>query len=192
MKILLFGITNVGKSTIGKMLSKELNYNFDDIDDEIKKKYKTIDIFKEKYPSDYERHMQRGNILKNVVNKYKDNVVIAVSSIFYEEFFNDVIGQANVLAIELQDSPENILERLVYADENDEVHPLVIKTKSEKDYYLKEIKEDIKYYKRVYKKIENKFDMQGEKPEEVTKRLLEYIKRKNVMCGSINRWLCDN
>lgn len=37
MKILLFGITNVGKSTIGKMLSKELNYDFDDIDDEIKK-----------------------------------------------------------------------------------------------------------------------------------------------------------
>ena len=83
MKILLFGITNVGKSTIGKMLSKELNYDFDDIDDEIKKQYKAIDIFKEKYPNDYERHMQKGNILNDVVNKYKDNVVIAVSPIFY-------------------------------------------------------------------------------------------------------------
>ena len=72
--------------------------------------------------------------------------------------------------------PENILERLVYADENDEIHPLVTKTKAEKNYYLEYIKEDIKYYKRVYKKIENKFDMQGEKPKEVTKRLLEYIK----------------
>lgn len=162
MKILLFGITNVGKSTIGKMLSKELNYDFDDIDDEIKKQYKAIDIFKEKYHNDYERHMQRGNILKDVVNKYKDNVVIAVSPIFYEEFFEDVIDQSNVFAIELQDLPENILERLVYADENDEVHPLVTKTKTEKNYYLKDIKEDIKYYKRVYKKIENKFDMQGE------------------------------
>lgn len=38
------------------------------------------------------------------------------------------------------------------------------------------LKRNIKYYKRVYKKIENKFDMQGEKPEEVTKKLLEYIK----------------
>ena len=44
MKILLFGIPNVGKSTRGKMLSKELNYDFDDIDDEIKKKYKAIGI----------------------------------------------------------------------------------------------------------------------------------------------------
>ena len=46
MKILLFGITNVGKYTIGKMLSKELNYDFDDIDDEIKKQYKAIYILK--------------------------------------------------------------------------------------------------------------------------------------------------
>lgn len=124
--------------------------------------------------------MQRGNILKDVVNKYKDNVVIAVSPIFYEEFFDDVISQYNVLTIELRDSPENILERLVYADENDEIHPLVIKTKAKRNYYLKDIKEDIKYYQRVYKKIENKFDMQGEKPEEVTKRLLEYIKFKKI------------
>ena len=124
--------------------------------------------------------MQRGNILKEVVNKYKDNVVIAVSPIFYEEFFDDVISQYNVLTIELRDSPENILERLVYADENDEIHPLIIKTKAERNYYLKDIKEDIKYYQRVYKKIENKFDMQGEKPEEVTKRLLEYIKFKKI------------
>ena len=124
--------------------------------------------------------MQRGNILKEAVNKYKDNVVIAVSPIFYEEFFDDVISQYNVLTIELRDSPENILERLVYADENDEIHPLIIKTKAERNYYLKDIKEDIKYYQRVYKKIESKFDMQGEKPEEVTKRLLEYIKFKKI------------
>lgn len=176
MKILLFGITNVGKSTIGKMLSKKLNYDFDDIDDEIKRIYKTIDIFKEKYPNDYERHMQKGKILEDIVNKYKDNVVIAVSPIFYEEFFKDIIKKYNVLAIELKDSPESILERLVYSDENDNVHSLVIKTKVERNYYLEEIKEDIKYYKKVYKKIENKFDMREEKPGKVTDRLLEYIK----------------
>lgn len=69
MKILLFGITNVGKSTIAKILSKKLNYDFDDIDDEIKKRHKTIDIFQEKYPNDYERHMQRGNILREYFRK---------------------------------------------------------------------------------------------------------------------------
>ena len=37
MKILLFGISNVGKTTIGKILSKKMKYKFDDLDDEIKR-----------------------------------------------------------------------------------------------------------------------------------------------------------
>ena len=69
MKILLFGITNVGKSTIGKMLSKELKYDYDDLDDEIKKRYKRIDTFREKYPYDYDRHRKRGEILLDIIKK---------------------------------------------------------------------------------------------------------------------------
>lgn len=37
MKILLFGISNVGKTTIGKLLSRKLEYDFDDLDEEIKR-----------------------------------------------------------------------------------------------------------------------------------------------------------
>lgn len=145
MRILLFGITNVGKSTIGKLLSKELNYEFDDLDDEIKRQYIRIDKFQEKYPNDYERHRKRGEILSNIVDKYKGNVVIAVSPIYYEEFFINILTKPNTLAIELQDIPESILDRLVYADENDEIHSLKMNTKEERNYYLRDIKLDIKY-----------------------------------------------
>ena len=179
MKILLFGITNVGKTTIGKLLSEELNYEFDDLDDEIKKRYGKIDKFQEKYPDDYDRHRKRGEILADIVGKYKDNVVIAVSPIYYKKFFIDLLKQSNILAIEIQDNPEKILERLVYADEEDRVFPLEIKTKVEKNHYLKEIKEDIKYYEKEYKKIELKFNLQGEKPQEATKRLAKYIQENN-------------
>lgn len=37
MKILLFGISNVGKTTIGTMLAKQLGYSFYDLDEEVKK-----------------------------------------------------------------------------------------------------------------------------------------------------------
>ena len=39
MNILIFGISNVGKSSIGKRIAEKLQYEFIDIDDEIKKYY---------------------------------------------------------------------------------------------------------------------------------------------------------
>ena len=81
MKILLFGITNVGKTTIGKLLSEKLNYEFDDLDEEIKRRYGKIDTFMNKYPWTYERHKERAIILSDIVNKYEDNVVISEDEI---------------------------------------------------------------------------------------------------------------
>ena len=175
MKILLFGITNVGKSTIGKLLSEKLNYEFDDLDEEIKRRYGKIDTFMNKYSWTYERHKERGKILSDIVNKYEDNAVIAVSSIFYVRCFSKLLEDENILAIELQDKPENILKRLVYADEDDNVFPLEITTEKERKYYLSDIKKDITFFKRTYAKITNKFDMNGEDPETVTERLAKYI-----------------
>ena len=175
MKILLFGITNVGKSTIGKLLSEKLNYEFDDLDEEIKRRYGKIDTFINKYPWDYDRHKVKGKILSDIVNKYEDNVVIAVSSIFYVRCFSKLLEDENILAIELQDKPGNILKRLVYADGDDNVFPLEITTEKERKYYLSEIKKDITFFKRTYAKITNKFAMNGEDPETVTERLAKYI-----------------
>ena len=39
LKILLFGISNVGKTTIGAMLAKQLDYSFYDLDEEVKKEF---------------------------------------------------------------------------------------------------------------------------------------------------------
>jgi len=175
MKILLLGITNVGKTTIGKLLSKKLNYNFEDLDDEIKRRYGKIDEFQWKYPYDYDRHRKRGEILKEIIDKYENNVVIAVSPIYYEEFFIEVLNENNILAIEIQDEPENILKRLVYADKNDNVFPIQMNTEKEKQYYLNDIKADIKYYERVYEKIKNKFNVNGKLPNEATDNLVKYI-----------------
>lgn len=179
MKILLFGISNVGKSTIGKRLSEKLNYDFDDVDDEIKRRYGTTDKFQAKYYY-RERHIEKGRILEELVNKYDDNVVIGVSPLSYVIAFRKVIAYDNVLSIELLDKPENILNRLVYADENDIVHKFDFKNKDldMKDYYYKDIKKDITFWKKVYSKIENKFDIDGRNVEEATEELVKYINEK--------------
>src|SRR5699024_646792 len=115
---------------------------------------------------------KRGEILKEVIYKYEDNVVIAVSPIYYEEFLVEVLNENNVLAIEIQDEPENVLKRLVYADENDNVFTIQMNTEKEKQYYLNDIKADIKYYEKVYEKIENKFKINGKLPNEATDNLV--------------------
>lgn len=180
MKILLFGISNVGKSTIGKRLSEKLNYDFDDVDDEIKRRYGTIDKFQAKYGFYRERHIEKGRILEELINKYDDNVVIGVSPLSYVIAFRKVISYDNVLSIELLDRPENILDRLVYVDENNVIHKFDFDNKDAdmKEYYYKDIKKDIAFWKNVYSKIQNKFDIDGRNVEEVAEELVKYINQK--------------
>jgi shikimate kinase len=42
MKILLFGVSCVGKSTVGQILAQKLNYKFYDLDDENCEKFKDV------------------------------------------------------------------------------------------------------------------------------------------------------
>ncbi len=69
------------------------------------------------------------------------------------------------------------MKRLVYADEEDKIYPINIRNIEEQEYYLKDIKKDIAYYKKIYGKIENKFDINGKLPEEATKELIKFIKK---------------
>ena len=84
-----------------------------------------------------------------------------------------------MLSIELLDRPENILDRLVYADENDVVHKFDFENKDAdmKSYYYKEIKKDITFWKNVYRKIENKFNIDGRNVEETAEELVKYIEK---------------
>ena len=41
MKILLFGVSNIGKSTLGELLAKKLEYDFYDLDEEVKREFQT-------------------------------------------------------------------------------------------------------------------------------------------------------
>ena len=42
MKICLFGVSNVGKTTVGKLLAERLDIKFVDVDEEVKKPLENI------------------------------------------------------------------------------------------------------------------------------------------------------
>ena len=86
MKILLFGISNVGKTTIGTILAKELEYSFYDLDEEVKKEFQmTLEEF---VHTEYLRwrDQKRGRIIKKIISK-EENMVFVISPISYTDNF---------------------------------------------------------------------------------------------------------
>lgn len=121
MKILLFGVSNVGKSTVGKLLAERLGFDFFDLDEEIKRR---MEMSLEEFVNTENlrwRDQKRGSIIKKIV-KLEEEIVLAVTPISYAENFKTRIIADDILLIELYDTPENIFSRLVFSDENDNIY----------------------------------------------------------------------
>lgn len=176
MVILLFGVSNVGKTTVGKKLAQRLGFSFFDLDEEIKERFQTtIGQFVQDHPFPDERFKIKGEILRELINSREENSVIAVSLIYYARYFNPLLKLDKVIAIELQDTKEHIFERLVFSDENDLVYEDEAYKNEHRSYYLKDIQEDITYTKRIFKKIENKYFINNKSVDQVVDGLIELI-----------------
>lgn len=170
MIILLFGISNVGKTTLGEVLSTKLNYEFYDLDQEIKNYYRvTIEGFFKKYSDLKVRDRKRSELLKRLI-KGKENVVIAVSPITYIQYFKEILSKDNIVSFELINTPENIFDRLVFTDDNDNIIEGMDEYKNQfLKYYLKEISKDLEYYHEIFAPIvDHTVFMDGKNPEEIT------------------------
>lgn len=177
--ILIFGVSNVGKTAIGKRLSKKLNYSFFDLDHEIKVSFQTtLEKFMEENPWPYERYKKKGDILKKIITDNEDNMVIAVSPIYDARNFNSLLDKEQVIAVELQDTEEHIFERLVFTDENDNICRDDEYKNAHKDYYIREIHEDIVYVRKTFKKIRWKYFIDNKSVDQAAEELFEMVPEK--------------
>ncbi len=180
MKIFLFGISNVGKTTVGKLLAERLDIKFVDLDEEVKNRLKmSLEEFVNTENLRW-RDQKRGSIIKKII-KMEEDVVFAISPISYIESFKTSIISDDNLLIELYDTPENIFSRLVFSDENDEIYTDDNYKNANKDYYMKEIQADLDWYGMVNAKIgiHNRVFVNNKSPEEVVDRIItEYNLKK--------------
>ena len=171
MTILLFGISNVGKTVAGKILADRLKYDFYDLDEEVKKH---LNITLEEFVTSgtlYERDQIRCKLINSLVRK-NGNKVIAVTPLSYAENIQHLFSSPDILSIELIDSVENVFDRLVFSDENDNVYTDDEYKNKHKKHYLSEIKSDLEWYGSVYADIKNHFHMSGRLPEDVVDALI--------------------
>ena len=96
-------------------------------------------------------------------------------SIMYYKRIVDRIIKSDCISVEIVDNLENIYDRILFYDENDEVIP---DSKEYRDahrkHYLRKVERDMKNSFKEYKNIP-KFKLNGQKFEEVIDELVDYI-----------------
>lgn len=176
MVVMLFGISNVGKTVTGKKLAEKLNYEFFDLDEEIKKRFQTtLEKFMNEYPFPHGRAKVKGKNLRNLIDENKGNRVIAVSPIYYSRNFNSLLDLDQVIAFELQDTEEHIFHRIIFSDDNDNIYKDDAYKEKHKIHYIKDIHEEILAVKRIYNKVKNKYFINNQSVDEVVDHLIDII-----------------
>lgn len=181
MKICLMGISNVGKTTTGKILAKRLGLKFYDLDEEVKKR---LNMTLEEFVNTKDlmwRDEVRGHIINDILQK-EDNFVLAITPITYADTFKENINSRGVLLIELYDDPKNIFDRLVFSDENDVIYKDDTYKNKYKNHYMQEIMKDMIHYGivNVGIGIENKFFIDNDPPTKVVSRIIKEYNLKRI------------
>ena len=150
MIIYIVGINCVGKTTVGRLLARQLNFQFFDLDDEVEKYYKmpieriqdecfSMNCFREK----------ASKVLDLLISQRNDAVIAGTPSglkYSYLQVYKKNKKKKDLVSIHLIDRPDNIVERLSFFDKDS--IPIVISIDEvSKKKYIKKIKDDYSYFK---------------------------------------------
>jgi shikimate kinase len=82
----------------------------------------------------------------------------------------NVVREARAIVVVVKDDPVNILDRIIFYD--DESQPISRElTTAEREHYLDEIKQDIRYFARSYSKADLAVLIEGSSPGEAAEKI---------------------
>ena len=121
MIIYLVGISCVGKTTIGKLLAEKINYSFFDLDEEIENYYqKPIERVQDECFS-MNGYREKGSVVLDMLFSKKIDCVIAGTPSGLKFSYLQVYRKYKdkcLVSVCLNDSFENVLERLTFYDKD--------------------------------------------------------------------------
>ena len=174
MKILIWGVSNIGKTTIGKELSAKLNCKFYDVDEEIIDIYGSIDNFQAIFPNDYDRFDEKEELMTNIIESENNDFVMAVSPIYSASVVEELLD-TDTISIEIVDIPEAIYDRLIL--EGDDA--LEYKEKH-KEHYIQEIRWDQTASFNQFKNIP-KVHIDNQSISESVETVFNYLKNNKMI-----------
>ena len=153
MRIFITGVGCVGKSTIGKKLAALLCRPFFDLDLEIESYFGTsIERLQNRFLTPYSYRVEASKALMHVLSREdSQNAIIALPSSGLMGYYWRIVKKVNSPTVVLEDTPENILNRITFYNIDSRLIERTL-SESEKQYYVKEIRRDISYYRPSYKR----------------------------------------
>lgn len=174
--IFLAGISCVGKSTTGKKLAALLDHHFFDLDDEIETFFSTpIERLQSKFLTMYSFRQEASKALQDILSRESSqNSVIALPPSGLMGHYWKLVKKSNGTTIVLTDNAINILNRITFYDK-DSIP--IKKTLSEKEklIYLDEIKKDMVYFNRSYKKADIRVNISGLNSNQAATKIKEVL-----------------
>jgi shikimate kinase len=167
-KIYLVGFMASGKTTVGKILSQKLGWQFIDIDEEIERStQKKINEIFSSFGEDYFRKLE-----VEMLTKFKDldKLVISVGGGLPVFFNNMEILKSTGFTVYLEVDEKIILERLKKEDECSK-RPLA---SSMNAHYLKNL---LNARKPIYVKSHKTIKCAQKKPDEIAEEIIEEYKK---------------
>jgi len=177
MRIFLAGVGCVGKTATGAQLAGLLEYQFFDLDTEIERFFATsIERLRSRYLTQHDFRAAASLALKHVLSRDDScNCVIALPpSGLLGGYWKVVNKTQDAIIVVLQDVAENILNRITFYDVDSRPVPTNL-TDREKGLYLREIKRDIAYFSRSFRRADVSVDIAGCSSDEASRKVRDAL-----------------
>ncbi len=188
MILYLVGISCVGKTTIGKMLAEKLGYSFFDLDEEIQNYYqKPIERIQDECLTMNEYRKKASIVLDKLFSKNVDSVISGTPSGLKFSYLQVYKRHKDkeLFSICLNDSFENILDRLTFYDKDS--NPITQRLdESKKKRYLKGIRAYYNYFKDSYNRADFQINIDNVRLESIPEMIIEQIGLDELMTASNN------
>lgn len=188
MIIYLVGISCVGKTTIGKMLADRIGYSFFDLDQEIQDYYKKpIERIQDEFLTMNGYREKASVVLDKQLSKNIDSVISGTPSglkFSYLQVYKKHMAK-ELISICLNDSFENVLDRLTFYDKDS--NPIAKKLdESMKKRYLKEIRADYNYFKDSYKRADFQINIEDVSLDNIPDLIIKTIGMNDLLPAENN------
>ena len=190
MIIYLVGISCIGKTTIGKMLADKIGYSFFDLDKEIQDYYKKpIERIQDECLTMNGYREKASVVLDKLLSKNMDSVISGTPSglkFSYLQVYKRHMDK-ELISICLNDSFENVLDRLTFYDKDS--NPITEKfDESKKKRYLKEIRADYNYFKDSYKRADFQINIEDVGIDNIPEMIIKAIGLNEIMPAANNAY----